>query len=92
MASSSSSSSSSCINDQPPMIPKTRIGKRKSASSPVRRTSIFRGVTRHRLSGRFEAHLWDKNSNNTNKQNKKGKLGAYDDEEAAAHTYDLAAL
>ncbi|XP_059431968.1 ethylene-responsive transcription factor WRI1 [Corylus avellana] len=59
-----------------------------------RRSSIYRGVTRHRWTGRFEAHLWDKSSWN-NIQNKKGRqvyLGAYDNEEAAAHTYDLAAL
>ncbi|KAF3434332.1 hypothetical protein FNV43_RR25435 [Rhamnella rubrinervis] len=56
-----------------------------------RRSSIYRGVTRHRWTGRFEAHLWDKGSWN-NVQNKKGRQGAYDTEEAAAHTYDLAAL
>ncbi|KAJ4847342.1 Ethylene-responsive transcription factor wri1 [Turnera subulata] len=56
-----------------------------------RRSSIYRGVTRHRWTGRFEAHLWDKSSWNSI-QNKKGKQGAYDNEEAAAHTYDLAAL
>ncbi|XP_028055912.1 AP2-like ethylene-responsive transcription factor AIL5 isoform X2 [Camellia sinensis] len=36
--------------------------------------------------GRYEAHLWDKNCWNES-QNKKGRqvyLGAYDDEEAAA--------
>ncbi|GAB2228805.1 hypothetical protein Droror1_Dr00022936 [Drosera rotundifolia] len=39
-----------------------------------RRSSIYRGVTRHRWTGRFEAHLWDKSSWNTI-QNKKGKQG-----------------
>ncbi|KAL7204839.1 hypothetical protein ACSBR2_017866 [Camellia fascicularis] len=56
-----------------------------------RRSSIYRGVTRHRWTGRFEAHLWDKSSWNSI-QNKKGRQRAYDNEEAAAHTYDLAAL
>ncbi|KAL5699097.1 hypothetical protein ACHQM5_030044 [Ranunculus cassubicifolius] len=70
--------------------------KRKSVprDSPPQRSSIYRGVTRHRWTGRYEAHLWDKNCWNES-QKKKGRqvyLGAYDDEEAAAHTYDLAAL
>ncbi|CAN1166860.1 AP2-like ethylene-responsive transcription factor At1g16060 [Linum perenne] len=59
--------------------------------SPPQRSSIYRGVTRHRWTGRYEAHLWDKNCWNES-QNKKGRQGAYDDEEAAAHAYDLAAL
>ncbi|KAK8563335.1 hypothetical protein V6N12_035484 [Hibiscus sabdariffa] len=46
---------------------------------------------RHRWTGRYEAHLWDKSTWNQN-QNKKGKQGAYDEEEAAARAYDLAAL
>ncbi|KAK1630990.1 hypothetical protein QYE76_005305 [Lolium multiflorum] len=74
--------------------PKKRTRKSVPRESPSQRSSIHRGVTRHRWTGRFEAHLWDKNSWNES-QNKKGKqvyLGAYDEEEAAARAYDLAAL
>ncbi|KAK1432533.1 hypothetical protein QVD17_09430 [Tagetes erecta] len=75
---SSSPSSSSCIDDQP-LKPRNRKNKKKRQSSSstetrVCRTSVFRGVTRHRLSGKFEAHLWDKNSDMMNKK-KKGKQG-----------------
>ncbi|MBA0563399.1 hypothetical protein Golob_008379, partial [Gossypium lobatum] len=45
----------------------------------------------HRWTGRFEAHLWDKGSWNPT-QRKKGKQGAYDEEESAARAYDLAAI
>ncbi|KAK9065753.1 hypothetical protein SSX86_015154 [Deinandra increscens subsp. villosa] len=69
---------------------KERISKMPPCAAG-KRSSIYRGVTRHRWTGRYEAHLWDKNTWNQN-QNKKGKQGAYDDEEAAARAYDLAAL
>ncbi|XP_034700371.1 AP2-like ethylene-responsive transcription factor At1g16060 [Vitis riparia] len=71
-----------------------RTRKTVPRDSPPQRSSIYRGVTRHRWTGRYEAHLWDKNCWNES-QNKKGRqvyLGAYHDEEAAAHAYDLAAL
>ncbi|GAU30429.1 hypothetical protein TSUD_364730 [Trifolium subterraneum] len=105
---SSSSSSSSSIGFENPIKSEKKRGaknpkknlnlksqnfkqKKNQTNGGSRRSSIYRGVTRHRWTGRFEAHLWDKSSWN-NIQSKKGKQGAYDTEEAAARTYDLAAL
>ncbi|KAK4272023.1 hypothetical protein QN277_020630 [Acacia crassicarpa] len=62
-----------------------------SITHTVKRSSRFRGVSRHKWTGRYEAHLWDKLSWNVT-QKKKGKQGAYDEEESAARAYDLAAL
>ncbi|KAH7672331.1 AP2-like ethylene-responsive transcription factor domain-containing protein [Dioscorea alata] len=96
--SSSSSSSTSSLSFTDALCyqkPKIKGSKKSSINGgSVKRSSVYRGVTRHRWTGRFEAHLWDKHTWNPI-QNKKGRqvyLGAYEDEEAAAHTYDLAAL
>ncbi|KAM7493898.1 hypothetical protein LguiB_028507 [Lonicera macranthoides] len=60
-----------------------------TTTTTVKRSSRFRGVSR--WTGRYEAHLWDKGSWNVT-QRKKGKQGAYDEEESAARAYDLAAI
>ncbi|KAM0879285.1 hypothetical protein ACQ4PT_034332 [Festuca glaucescens] len=64
---------------------------RKSIGTFGQRTSQYRGVTRHRWTGRYEAHLWD-NSCKKDGQTRKGRQGGYDNEDKAARAYDLAAL
>ncbi|TVU48209.1 hypothetical protein EJB05_07838 [Eragrostis curvula] len=64
---------------------------RRPAQTFGQRTSQFRGVTRHRWTGRYEAHLWD-NTCRKEGQTRKGRQGGYDKEEKAARAYDLAAL
>eukprot|EP00257_Ricinus_communis_P025885 XP_025013299.1 LOW QUALITY PROTEIN: AP2-like ethylene-responsive transcription factor At1g16060 [Ricinus communis] len=65
-----------------------------ATATTVKRSSRFRGVSRHRWTGRYEAHLWDKGSWNPTqrKQRVVNFTGAYDEEESAARAYDLAAL
>ncbi|XP_019155772.1 PREDICTED: AP2-like ethylene-responsive transcription factor At1g16060 [Ipomoea nil] len=94
MAKTSKKDSSRSGSNDDNVVKVKRTRKSVPRDSPPQRSSVFRGVTRHRWTGRYEAHLWDKNSWNE-AQSKKGRqvyLGAYDDEEAAAHAYDLAAL
>ncbi|GJM98747.1 hypothetical protein PR202_ga15784 [Eleusine coracana subsp. coracana] len=90
-AANSNSTASAAAGEVGVRVKPKRTRKSVPRESPSQRSSVYRGVTRHRWTGRFEAHLWDKNSWNES-QNKKGKQGAYDDEDAAARAYDLAAL
>uniref|UniRef100_M4E567 AP2/ERF domain-containing protein n=1 Tax=Brassica campestris TaxID=3711 RepID=M4E567_BRACM len=61
---------------------------RRALDTFGQRTSIYRGVTRHRWTGRYEAHLWD-NSCRREGQSRKGRQGT---EEEAAEAYDIAAI
>ncbi|KAJ1281045.1 hypothetical protein BS78_04G278600 [Paspalum vaginatum] len=69
-----------------------------AATSAVRpatsRSSSFHGVTRHRWSGKYEAHLWDSSCRveGRRRKGKQGFPGSYDTEEKAARAYDVAAL
>ncbi|OMP11696.1 hypothetical protein CCACVL1_00335 [Corchorus capsularis] len=75
----------------PEKVDQKQIVHRKSIDTFGQRTSQYRGVTRHRWTGRYEAHLWD-NSCKKEGQSRKGRQGGYDMEEKAARAYDLAAL
>ncbi|RRT41011.1 hypothetical protein B296_00038876 [Ensete ventricosum] len=71
---------------------------RKSIETFGQRTSQYRGVTRHRWTGRYEAHLWD-NSCRKEGQTRKGRQGNNSlflqnpsTQEEAAEAYDIAAI
>ncbi|KAG2719681.1 hypothetical protein I3760_02G001200 [Carya illinoinensis] len=75
-------------------VEEKKVVHRKSLDTFAQRTSQYRGVTRHRWTGRYEAHLWD-NSCKKEGQIRKGRqvyLGGYHLEEKAARAYDLASL
>ncbi|KAK1619828.1 hypothetical protein QYE76_025345 [Lolium multiflorum] len=59
--------------------------------TPGTRSSCFHGVTRHRWSGKYEAHLWDSTCRVEGRR-RKGRQGSYDTEKKAARAYDVAAL
>ncbi|PRW05820.1 pathogenesis-related genes transcriptional activator [Chlorella sorokiniana] len=61
-------------------VQRSEGGERKESSSR------FRGVTKHRRSGRFEAHIWVKDLG------RQVYLGGYEQEEHAAEAYDIAVL
>ncbi|KAK1352130.1 Ap2-like ethylene-responsive transcription factor [Heracleum sosnowskyi] len=89
----------SCANPSSESISHTITSKKNNLkdveegdTAPRNKTSIYKGVTKHKLSERFEAHLWDRDASNDSQRRKKGRQGAYDNEESAAHAYDLAAL
>ncbi|PSC75719.1 pathogenesis-related genes transcriptional activator [Micractinium conductrix] len=50
------------------------------------RSSRYRGVTRHKRSGRFEAHIWVK------ELGRQVYLGGFEEEEQAAEAYDIMAI
>jgi AP2-like factor (euAP2 lineage) len=48
--------------------------------------AMLQGVTKHRRSGRWEAHVW------VREDGKQAYLGGYSTEEEAAEAHDVAAL
>lgn len=68
---------------KPPGAPR---GPRSRGADRSPRSSTYRGVTKHRRSGRYEAHIWVK------ELGRQVYLGGYECEEHAAEAYDIAAL
>lgn len=68
-----------------PAIPRAPRPRPEGTVAPPR-SSKYRGVTKHRRSGRYEAHIWVKDLG------RQVYLGGYECEEHAAEAYDIAAL
>jgi len=47
-------------------VPRSHVATLRAGVVPAGRSSEFRGVTKHRWTGRFEAHLWDSASERKN--------------------------
>ncbi|PNX88698.1 ap2-like ethylene-responsive transcription factor ail5-like protein, partial [Trifolium pratense] len=66
---------SACLQGGYPAEPNSeprKLSPKKTVDNFGQRTSIYRGVTRHRWTGRYEAHLWD-NSCRREGQSRKGR-------------------
>ena len=81
-----------CIAVLAPQMKRKRVTRegaykrKKNNTVHEGRSSRFRGVTKHRRSGRWEAHIWIK------EMGRQVYLGGYEKEEHAAEAYDVAAI
>jgi hypothetical protein len=73
----------SADGELPAKKPRTGAKRRKADTSD---TTTYRGISQHKRSGRFEAHIW------INSIKKQVYLGGYATEELAAEAYDIVLL
>ncbi|KAK9802995.1 hypothetical protein WJX73_006809 [Symbiochloris irregularis] len=65
---------------------KSEKKKQGCKQSTACRTSCFKGVTKHRRSGRYEAHIWVK------EMHRQVYLGGFETEDLAAEAHDIASI